>query len=125
MDWKKYAQKKNAETYVIPSPWESREKVAESLGCSPEKVDDNLRAGLNSKEIQKQSFAVWDSKLERKVMTVAYAHVSKLKKPDGSADALEQARKLKQQGKTYAEIGAAIGVSPDAARGILRRASSA
>lgn len=119
MNWKAYADKKNAETYVLPQGWDSRETVAAQLDCSPEKVDDHLRPGLKSGEIQKQQFRVWDANLKRLIMVVAYAK-SDIKTGE---DVVAKAKALKAEGKSYREIGAALGFSGDKARSILRRAA--
>lgn len=115
MDWKKLVEKKNAETFVLPEGWDSREVVAEQLECSPDKVDDHLRPALKSGEVMKNTFKVWDDRLKRNVMTVAYS-----KAPESEFD-LARAQALKAEGKSYAEIGAAMGMSGDAVRGKLRR----
>ena len=120
MDWKKLVEKKNAKTYVLPSGWDSRETVAAQLDCSPDKVDDHLRPALKSGEVIKQSFKVWEPVTKRLVFVVAY---SAAPKTEGAVDlTLERAKTLKAEGKTYAQIGADLGMSGDKARGILRRA---
>lgn len=118
MNWKTYAEKKNAETYVLPHGWDSRDAVANQLECSPEKVDDHLRPGLKAGEIQKQQFRVWDAALKRLVMVTAYAKAQT--KMEG--EPVAKAKELKAAGKTYAEIGAVLGRSGDSVRAMLRRA---
>lgn len=119
MNWKTYAEKKNAETYVLPHGWDSRDAVANQLECSPDKVDDHLRPGLKAGEIQKQQFRVWEPALKRLVMVTAYAKAD-TKRDD---EPIVRAKQLKAEGKTYAEIGAAMGRSGDSVRAMLRRAS--
>ena len=54
------------------------------------------------------------------MFVVAY---SAAPKAEGAVDlTLERAKALKAEGKTYAQIGAELGMSGDRARGILRRA---
>lgn len=72
MNWKTYVEKQNEKTYTLPAGWDARDKVAEALECSPERVDEHLRPGLKSGEIEKQQFRVWDSTLKRIVVVIAY-----------------------------------------------------
>jgi DNA-binding CsgD family transcriptional regulator len=118
MNWKNYVEKKNAKTFVIPPGWDSRDEIANQLECSPERVDDHLRPALKSGEVTKQVFRVWDEVLKKIVNIVAYQQAAKAVPvaPDIAA-----MLKLKASGKTNAEIGAAIGKSVGAVRGLLRR----
>lgn len=118
MNWKSFVEKKNAETFVLPEGWDSREVVADQLECSPEKVDDNLRPALKSGEVIKQQFKVWNADLKRLVFVVAY---SRAKKQAETPLDIEAMRKMKKDGKTYAEIGATVGRSGEAVRAILRK----
>lgn len=121
MNWKNYVEKKNAKTFVLPAGWDSREVVAEQLECSPEKVDDHLRPALKSREVTKQQFKIWDAGLKRLVYVTAYQEASK---SQGETEFdLEKVKALKASGKSYAEIGADVGLSGDAVRAKLRRAS--
>ena len=126
MNWKTYVEKKNAETYVLPKHWDSREHIAEQLECSTDKVDDHLRPGLRSGEIQKQTFVIWDENLKRKVSTVAYCETKLLtpaaeKETPGAKPDVAEMKAMKAAGKTYAEIGAKVGMTGDKVRGLLRR----
>lgn len=77
MNWKAYVEKQNATTYTLPPGWDAREKVAEALECSTERVDEHLRPGLKSGEIEKQQFRVWDAALKKIVVVVAYRRADK------------------------------------------------
>lgn len=126
-NWKMFVEKKNAKTYVIPSGWDSRDEIANQLECSPDKVDDHLRPALKSGEVIKQSFKVWDSGLARFHYVTAYQEANKAKPvalsllPSG-AD-ISTMKRLKADGKTYAEIGRVVGMSGDQVRGKLRRSA--
>lgn len=120
MNWKTYVEKKNAKTYVLPPGWDSRETVAAQLDCSTDKVDDHLRPALKSGEVIKQQFKVWDESQKRLVFVVAYREATKDKAVNDIS--LERAKQLKAEGKSYAQIGAELGRSGDAIRGMLRRA---
>ena len=118
-NWKSLVEKQNAETFVLPEGWDSREDIAEQLECSPDRVDDNLRPGIKSGRFIKQSFKVWNATLKRNVMVIAYH--------DTAQDAVKETdlatlKRLKAEGKTYAEIGKAVGISPGAVIGRLKRA---
>lgn len=123
MNWKTYVEKKNAKTYVLPQGWDSRETIAEQLDCTPDKVDDHLRPALKSGEVIKQSFKVWDANQKRLVFVIAYQEAKKVT-PKSEFD-LERARKLKAEGKTWAEVGAVFDLSEGQVRGLLRRAKVA
>ena len=73
MNWKAYVEKQNERAYVLPPGWDSRDTVAAQLECSTERVDEHLRPGLKSGEIQKQQFRVWDKNLKRVVVVIAYS----------------------------------------------------
>lgn len=120
MNWKNYVEKKNAKTYVLPDGWDSRETIAEQLECSPEKVRDHLRPALQAKEVLEQRFNVWDAGLKRCVMVTAFKEVG-TQANSGTFD-LAAALAMKKAGKSYAEIGASLGLSADTVRGKMRRA---
>lgn len=119
MDWKKFVEKKNAKLFVLPAGWDSRDKIAEQLECSPDRVDDHLRPALKSGEVERQQFPVWDAALKRKVLVTAYREAGKAQA--SSEFDLARAQSLKKEGKSYAEIGAALGLSGDQVRGRMRR----
>lgn len=118
-NWKSVAEKENAKTYVLPEGWDSRETVAEQLECSPEKVDDHLRPALRSGKVIKQQYRVWDAGTKRITMVVAYHDTSKDRKPEGDLKA--QVEALRAQGKTWPEIGKALGGSAEKFRAMVRR----
>lgn len=120
MNWKSFVEKKNAKTFVLPAGWDSRETVANQLECSPDKVDDHLRPALKSGEILKQSFKVWDVSQKRLVFVVAYREAKAEQSAPSVGFDLEKAKEMKKQGKTWAQIGAAFGISAAAARGRMR-----
>lgn len=124
MNWKTFVENKNAKTFVLPAGWDSRDVVADQLECSPEKVDDHLRPALKSGEVIKQQFKVWDDGLKRLILVVAYREASKEKAVAAPAPPidLDVVRKLKAEGKTWAEIGEAVGRSGHSVRALLRRA---
>lgn len=121
MNWKSFVEKKNAKLFVLPSGWDSRDTIAEQLECSPDRVDDHLRPALKSGEIERQQFPVWDGTLKRKVMVTAYRQASAAPAAAPSEFDLARAQALKKEGKSYAQIGAVLGLSGDQVRGRMRR----
>ena len=72
MNWKNYVEKMNAAKYVLPDGWDSKETVAEQLGCSPDRVNEHLKPGIQSKEVEARAFPVWDSVTKRILRVTAY-----------------------------------------------------
>lgn len=77
MNWKNYVEKMNATKYVLPEGWDSREAVAEQLGCSLDRVNEHLKPGIQAKEVEVKAFPVWDSVTKRILRVTAYRFVSK------------------------------------------------
>lgn len=125
MNWRKHVEQQNEKTYVLPEGWDSREKIAEELQCSPEKVSDHLRPSLSSGVIEKGVFKVWDGRLGRTTLVTAYRPVAAdapVAAPvEWTPEAIEQARALKKAGKSLAEIGAAIGKTRSAVKNKFER----
>ena len=134
MNWKNYVEKQNERTFVLPEGWDSRAQVADNLGCSEERVDELLRPGIKSGEIEKQQFRVWQSDLKRIVTVVAYRK-REVACPCVEAKAagliewtpqdIERARELKASGKSWPAVAAEMGRSMDAVRNAVRRAAVA
>lgn len=72
MNWKNTVSKLNTKHYSFPQGWDTREKIAEQLECSTDRVDTLLAPGLKSGEIEKQQFPVWDERLNRKMLVWGY-----------------------------------------------------
>lgn len=121
MNWKKLVETKNAKTFVLPEGWDSRDSIAEQLECSPEKVRDHLRPAIQAKEVLEQRFNVWDPALKRCVMVTAYKQAGAAAPAATSEFDLARAQALKKEGKSYAQIGSAMGCSGDQVRGRMRR----
>lgn len=127
MNWKRLVEKQNAATYVLPPGWDSRDAVAESLECAPERVADFMRPCLTAHTVEKRDFIVWDDQLKQKVRITAYRQIAQR---DGEApstsgawddETAKKAKSLHAAGKSYAEIGKALGRSKDSVRNYLRR----
>lgn len=61
-NWLKTVNTINNKRYTIPDGWETKEQVAVSLQCAPDKVADMLKPGISSGDIEKSEFSVWNDK---------------------------------------------------------------
>lgn len=133
MNWKNVVEKQNAKAYVLPSGWDSREKVAEDLECAPERVPDLLRPGLRSGEIEGQQFRVWNPALKRVILVTAYRTRPKGEavppaqpQPNGSNFWTEERKALLLDLKDNKKlpwhvIGQRLGIKPESARKFYQR----
>jgi L-amino acid N-acyltransferase YncA len=76
-NWKKIVSSANARRYKWPSGWETRDKIAEQLDCSPERVADVLAPAIKAGEIERAVFPVWDAENHRKVLVTGYREAVK------------------------------------------------
>ena len=81
MNWKQTVNDISSRRYVIPDGWDTKEKVAKELECSPNKVPSILKPGIESGEIERQEFHVWDAK-KKCVIRVACFRVTARRKRD-------------------------------------------
>ncbi len=59
-NWKKTIDTLNAERFTIPDGWDTRDQVAVSLECAPDRVSDILKPGIASGDIERKEFSVWN-----------------------------------------------------------------
>jgi hypothetical protein len=71
-NWTKKVNEINHKRFTIPPGWETKEQVAESLECSPDKVADLLKPGIQSGDIDRQEYPVWDDKRRMAVKVTCY-----------------------------------------------------
>lgn len=71
-NWNKTINEINRKRYTIPDGWETKDEVAESLQCDPDKVADMLKPGIQTGEIERGEFPVWDGKRRLTVRVVCY-----------------------------------------------------
>ena len=69
MNWKSLVEAQNRKTYVLPQGWDSRDKIAEQLECSPDNVRVLLAPAIRAKAVEVQQFPVWDD-ITKKVLRV-------------------------------------------------------
>jgi hypothetical protein len=76
-NWNKIVASANAEKFKFPSHegWVTREKVAEELDCSPERVPEVLSVAIRSGAVETRAFTVWDSAGQRKTRVIGYREV--------------------------------------------------
>lgn len=79
-NWKEAVNKVNRDKYVIPAGWDTKEQVAESLECSPDRVNDLLRPGIQSGDIERQTFSVWNEQRRMTEQVVCYRVLSRTAK---------------------------------------------
>lgn len=83
-NWIKTVASINREKFTIPEGWDTREQVAESLECSPDRVSDILKHGIQSGQIERQDFPVWDDNRRLTTRVVCYRIGSSNSKPEPS-----------------------------------------
>lgn len=125
MNWKSYTEKLNAQTFILPSGWDSKDKVAEQLDCSVEKVDDHLRPAIKSGAVIKQQFKVWDDILKRNTMVWAYQETSNagaISHPSSPALPLDITilKRMKAEGKTWQDMSDHFGRKAETIRSWYR-----
>jgi hypothetical protein len=76
-NWNKIVASANAEKFKFPAHdgWVTREKVAEDLDCSPERVPEVLSVAIRSGAVETKAFTVWDAEGHRKVRMIGYREV--------------------------------------------------
>lgn len=82
MNWQKAIDKINIEKFRIPAGWDTKEKIAEELQCSPDRVHDLLKVGLASGAFESQEFPVWDAKRRMTIRTRCYRQKSEQTEPE-------------------------------------------
>ena len=86
--WTKAVNELNKKKFVVPEGWSTREEVAKDLQCSPDKVADLLKPGLQSHEFEKADFSVWDEARRMTVRVTCYRIVGS----DDKKDSLKSAK---------------------------------
>ena len=76
-NWIKTVNDINHKRFTIPLEWETKEQVAVSLQCAPDKVADILKPGIQSGDIEKQDFPVWDEKRRMAVKITCFRLVDR------------------------------------------------
>jgi hypothetical protein len=77
MNFKRIVENSNAKTYVLPEGWTPRDKVAEQLECSPDRVAQHLAPAIKEGTIETKAFPVWDKITKKVVRVTAYRETAK------------------------------------------------
>ena len=72
MNWKNLVEAEYEKAYVLPEGWDSKEKIAEQLGCADDSVRRCLAPALKNGSIETAVFPVWDPVTKRIVRVTAY-----------------------------------------------------
>lgn len=72
MNWKQLVEAQNRRTYVLPTGWDSRDKIAEQLECSVDNVRVLLGPAIRAKSVEVSVFPVWDEVTKKVVRVTAY-----------------------------------------------------
>lgn len=72
MNWKTLVETENARTYVLPDGWDSKEKIAEQIGCADDSVRRTLAPAIKAGIVESNVFPVWDHLTKRIVRVTAY-----------------------------------------------------
>lgn len=75
MKWTNIVEKAQSKAFVLPPGWDSREKIAEDLGCAPERVRILLAPALKAGTVITDTFTVYDKALKRLVRVTAFKEV--------------------------------------------------
>lgn len=72
-NWKSFVETTQAKSYVLPQGWDTRETIAEQLGCSSDNVRKLLAPAIKSGAVEFKQLPIWD-KVLKKVRSVACYH---------------------------------------------------
>lgn len=75
MNWKNLVEESHAKTYKLPQGWDSRDTIADQLGCSNENVRRLLAPAIKAGTIETGAFSVWDDLTKKLVRVTAYRRV--------------------------------------------------
>jgi len=106
-NWKKTIDTLNAERFTIPEGWDTRDQVAASLECAPDRVSDILKPGIASGDIERKEFSVWNPGRRMTEKVVCYRVVQRVGEAPSAPSSLDdRIRKaiLAYPGKTNHQI---------------------
>jgi DNA-binding transcriptional regulator LsrR (DeoR family) len=70
MNWKNYVEATQSKTYVLPEGWDTRDTIADQLGCSADNVRKLLAPAIKTGAVEFKQLPLWD-KVLKKVRSVA------------------------------------------------------
>jgi hypothetical protein len=77
MNWKTFVEVQNEKAYILPEGWDSKERIAEQLGCADDSVRRCLAPAIKAGTIESGVFPVWDSVTKRIMRVTAYRRAPK------------------------------------------------
>lgn len=96
-NWKKAVERINRDKYSVPPGWDTKETVALQLGCSPDRVNETIKPGLDSGDFERKDFMIWDERRGTTVKTACYRIVDRsAKEPADQLTPQEKREALKQ-----------------------------
>ena len=125
-NWRKTIDTINAERFTIPEGWDTREQVAISLECAPEKVLDLLKPGIASGEIERGDFSVWNMKRRQTEKVVCFRVIQQQenKKQQNAPTASNASTKPTLEQRIIRAIAAYPGMSDSVVARKLNRVST-
>lgn len=72
MSWKKAINEISRRKYTIPDGWDTKETIAAELECPPGRVAQILKPGIESGEIERKEFHVWNPKRNAAVRVACF-----------------------------------------------------
>ena len=95
----------NRSKYTVPEGWDTRDQVAASLQCDPNRVNDLLKPGIQAGDIERQEFPVWDDKRRMTVRVMCYRLAGEKQppkeKPEKASPDFSMERKIREAIKKY------------------------
>lgn len=95
-NWKKQVNEILSRKHVVPDGWETREQVAEALECSPDRVHQLLKPGLDDGVFERAEFSVWNNARRMTERVTCYRQVDKAQKAQKPAVGISFEDKIKE-----------------------------
>lgn len=95
-NWKKQVNEILSRKHVVPDGWETRDQVAEALECSPDKVHQLLKPGLDEGVFERAEFSVWNNARRMTERVTCYRQVDKEQKPQKTAGGITFEEKIRE-----------------------------
>lgn len=75
-NWKSFVETSQAKQFVLPDGWDTRETIAEQLGCSPDNVRRLLAAPIKAGVVEFKQLPLWDKTLKKVRSVACYRRVA-------------------------------------------------
>lgn len=74
-NWKSFVESTQAKAYTLPEGWDTRETIADQLGCSCDNVRKLMAPAIKSGAVEFKQLPIWDKTLKRVRSVAAYRKV--------------------------------------------------